>query len=53
MKKLCMLLFMIILVITGYSQNTFYVSSSGDDSNPGTLEKPFKTIQKALDGSDG
>lgn len=53
MKKLYMLLFMTILALTGYSQNTFYVSSSGDDSNQGTFEKPFRTIQKALDGSIG
>ena len=27
----------------------FYVSPIGSDSNPGTLELPFKTIQKAAD----
>ncbi len=27
----------------------YYVSPSGSDSNPGTLELPFKTIQKAAD----
>ncbi len=27
--------------------NDFYVSISGDDSNPGTLELPFRTIQHA------
>ena len=26
-----------------------YVSPSGSDSNPGTLERPFRTLQKALD----
>ena len=26
--------------------NTFYVSPSGSDSNPGTIDKPFKTWQK-------
>lgn len=28
---------------------TFYVSTSGSDSNPGTLTQPWKTIQKAAD----
>lgn len=27
----------------------YYVSPSGSDDNPGTFEKPFKTIQKAAD----
>lgn len=30
------------------SANTFYVSSSGNDSNSGTIEFPFKTIEKAV-----
>ncbi len=30
-----------------YSQ--YYVSPAGSDSNPGTLEQPFKTVQKAAD----
>jgi PA14 domain/Right handed beta helix region len=29
--------------------NAFYVAPSGDDTNPGSLEKPFKTIQKCAD----
>jgi parallel beta-helix repeat protein len=28
---------------------TYYVSASGNDNNPGTIESPFKTIQKAVD----
>jgi len=28
--------------------NTYYVSTSGNDSNPGTLSLPFKTIQKGV-----
>jgi len=28
---------------------TYYVSPDGDDANPGTKEKPFKTIQHAVD----
>lgn len=29
--------------------NTFYVASTGDDANDGTNEKPFATVQKAVD----
>ena len=29
--------------------NTFYVSLEGDDANDGSLDKPFRTIQKAVD----
>ena len=28
---------------------TYYVSPSGNDSNPGTIDQPFKTIQHAAD----
>jgi len=30
------------------TDNTYYVSTTGDDANPGTLEAPFQTIQKAI-----
>ncbi len=32
-------------------QNALYVSESGDDNGSGTAEKPFKTVQKALDNA--
>ncbi len=32
---------------TGSTQATFYVSPTGDDSNEGTIDAPFKTIAKA------
>ena len=28
---------------------TYYVSPSGNDSNPGTINEPLKTIQRAAD----
>lgn len=31
------------------SLTSYYVAPDGDDNNPGTLDKPFKTIQKARD----
>ena len=30
---------------------SYYVSTSGNDSNPGTLSQPFRTIQKGLDSA--
>ena len=32
-----------------FAQNTFYVAPDGRDENPGTLDKPFATIEKARD----
>ena len=29
--------------------DTFYVSTSGSDQNPGSVEKPLRTIQEAAD----
>jgi hypothetical protein len=31
------------------SGNTLYVATSGNDSNPGTLSQPLRTIQRAID----
>jgi parallel beta-helix repeat protein len=28
--------------------DTYYVATNGDDANPGTQEKPFRTVQKGL-----
>lgn len=30
------------------SGNTYYLSTQGDDSNPGTIDEPFKTLQTAI-----
>ncbi len=30
---------------------TYYVATDGNDENPGTLNRPFRTIQKAADGA--
>jgi hypothetical protein len=35
--------------IAGKGNGDLYVSTVGDDSNPGTIEKPFRTIQHAAD----
>ncbi|XEC95583.1 S-layer homology domain-containing protein [Paenibacillus tarimensis] len=34
------------------ADTTYYVSSAGDDSNAGTTEAPFATIEKALEAVD-
>lgn len=39
--------FSISIWADGKSGNTYYVSVSGDNNNPGTLEAPWKTIGKA------
>lgn len=34
------------------SGNTYYVSPSGSDNNPGTIAQPFKTVEKARETVD-
>lgn len=45
----CMLaaLFMTISVYAATSTTSYYVSTTGSDSNPGTKSKPFKSLMKA------
>lgn len=43
--------FLSVISVCSAQQTTLYVSPGGSDSNPGTKEKPFQTIQKALDAS--
>ncbi|MBW8003700.1 MAG: DUF1565 domain-containing protein [Planctomycetes bacterium] len=45
------LAFICILVTSAMVANgeTFYVAPNGHDTNPGTLQKPWRTIQKASD----
>ena len=38
---------LLILVPVVLSAVEFYVSPAGDDGNPGSLEKPFRTLQRA------
>ncbi|HVZ20995.1 MAG TPA: right-handed parallel beta-helix repeat-containing protein [Vicinamibacterales bacterium] len=37
------------IVAPGAFASTFYVSSSGNDGNPGTLSQPWRTLQHAAD----
>ena len=52
MKKILFCLILgssLINAIAGQSNVAFYVSPQGKDTNPGTLDKPFATIEKARD----
>ncbi|WP_299184337.1 right-handed parallel beta-helix repeat-containing protein [uncultured Aquimarina sp.] len=35
------------------AQNTYYVANSGNDNNSGSINNPFKTIQKAISTIEG
>ena len=42
--------FVLFILICGYGfASNYYVSNQGSDENPGTINSPFKTIQKAAD----
>ena len=43
-----------LLALTATAETaTYYVATSGDDGNPGTLATPFRTIQQAADTAKG
>ncbi|MFZ4456859.1 MAG: right-handed parallel beta-helix repeat-containing protein [Bacteroidales bacterium] len=46
MKRTALISLLIINVIC-VSAQTFYVSTTGNDKNPGTIDKPFATLEKA------
>jgi len=48
MKHIISVLALLVLV-TGAYGTTYYVSTSGSDSNPGTQAQPWATLQKAVD----
>ena len=49
MKKIFLLSLFIFPLLVSFSQQRtiFYVSPIGKDNNPGTLQKPFATLEKA------
>ncbi len=49
MKRLTTLLTALAAAIGGASGASLYVSPNGDDSNDGSINKPFKTIQCGVD----
>lgn len=42
-------LFSCVNETTSINEKALYVSPDGDDTNPGTIEKPYKSLQKARD----
>jgi hypothetical protein len=48
MKKLLFLLIIFIFTVSGFARD-YHVAKTGNNSNPGTAEKPFLTIQAAGD----
>ena len=47
MKNIFTLLLLSACATYSFGQESYYVSPKGDDSNPGTLASPFRTINKA------
>jgi len=50
MKKILISLFIVLIFLTipAYATN-YYVATNGNDNNPGTIDRPWRTIQKAAD----
>lgn len=52
LRNICIPFILFLIVLSAISNKTssqpYYVSSSGSDSYPGTLQYPFKTIDKAV-----
>ena len=38
-----------VCVASAFAGDAYYVAPSGDDSHPGTMARPFRTIQRAVD----
>lgn len=50
MKRLLLISATILMIMSIPSWSMeYYVSLNGDDTNPGTIEEPFKTLEKARD----
>ena len=47
MRALMLGLVLLVLLAGSVNAEEFYVSPTGSDSNPGTIDEPFHTIQKA------
>ena len=46
-SKIFMLCLSVLIALTSCTQTDIYVSPNGDDTNPGTIEKPLATLAKA------
>ena len=47
MRYFFVLIIILLSVIPAYTQTNYYVSTSGNDANPGTINQPWRTIQHA------
>ena len=47
MKYICICVFFFIMTAGGFAED-YFVAPNGSDRNSGTLEKPFRTIGKAV-----
>ncbi len=47
--NLILLLVLAVLAVPAFAKVNFYVSTAGSDQNPGTLAKPFATLERARD----
>ena len=47
MKKSILTLCLLVQVLFLWAQNQYYVAPDGNDSHDGSLQKPFRTIERA------
>ena len=54
MRKIILSLTALIFLCwqAGYAGENFYISPNGDDRNPGTIELPWKTFERAFDAAE-
>ena len=52
MRRIALFLLLVLFSVPGYGAD-YYVSVKGKDSNPGTLRKPFATLDRARDAARG
>jgi len=47
-KNACMIIAVLVLLAVQAGAGVYYVSTAGEDTNPGTLDLPFRTIPRAV-----
>ncbi len=47
-RRYGIVLFILFAVCPAYCSNTYYVATTGNDSNDGSIDRPFKTIPRAV-----
>ncbi|HEX5027085.1 MAG TPA: PDZ domain-containing protein [Agriterribacter sp.] len=52
-QKALLIFTFLCMIVPGMTQVKFYVAINGNDSNEGTLRRPFKTIEHAIEKSNG